>query len=62
MRKCVDGWRKKYPEIERRAAAENAEIHWGDETGVRSTCQVGRGYVPEGETPELKGGGRSLQR
>jgi transposase len=43
-----------YPEIERRAAAENAEIHWGDETGVRSNSQVGRGYAPCGETPELK--------
>jgi transposase len=48
-----------YPEIERRAAAENAEIHWGDETGVRSTCQAGRGYAPAGETPVLKvAGGR----
>jgi transposase len=45
---------EEYPEIERRAAVENAEIHWGDETGVRSTCQVGRGYAPRGETPELK--------
>jgi transposase len=45
---------EEYPAIERRAAAENAEIHWGDETGVRSTCQVGRGYAPKGETPELK--------
>jgi transposase len=50
---------EKYPAIERRAAAENAEIHWGDETGVRSTCQVGRGYAPPGETPEVKvAGGR----
>src|SRR3954452_17857732 len=28
-----------YPEIERRAAAEGGDIHWGDEMGVRSTCQ-----------------------
>ena len=40
---------EEYPAIEQRAAAENAEIHWGDETGVRSTCQVGRGYAPPGE-------------
>ena len=26
----------------------------GTETGVRSTCQVDRGYAPRGETPELK--------
>lgn len=56
----VSRWlEEEYPEIERRAAAENAEIHWGDETGVRSTCQVGRGYAPAGDTPELKvAGGR----
>lgn len=46
-----------YPKIERRAEEENGEIHWGDETGVRSTCQVDRGYAPCGATPELKVGG-----
>jgi transposase len=42
-----------YPEIERRAAKEGGEIHWGDETGVRSTCQHSRGYARPGDTPEL---------
>jgi transposase len=42
-----------YPAIERRAAEEGGEIHWGDETGVRSTCQHGRGYARPGVTPEL---------
>jgi transposase len=42
-----------YPEIERRAAKEDAEIHWGDETGVRSTCQHSRGYARPQNTPEL---------
>src|SRR3954452_6687580 len=45
---------KTYPEIERRAEREGGEIHWGDETGVRSTCQHSRGYARPGETPELK--------
>src|SRR4051795_13260382 len=45
---------KTYPEIERRAAQEDAEIHWGDETGVRSTCQHSRGYARPQDTPELK--------
>jgi len=45
---------KTYPEMERRAAQENAEIHWGDETGVRSTCQHSRGYARPQDTPELK--------
>ena len=42
-----------YPEIERRAKQEDGEIHWGDETGVRSTCQHSRGYARPGQTPEL---------
>jgi transposase len=43
-----------YPQIERRAAEEGGEIHWGDETGVRSTCQHSRGYARPQNTPELK--------
>ena len=42
-----------YPQIERRAVEENGEIHWGDETGVRSTCQHSRGYARPQKTPEL---------
>lgn len=45
---------KKYPEIEKRATEEDAEIHWGDECGVRSTCQHSRGYARPQDTPELK--------
>jgi transposase len=44
----------KYPDIEKRAAQEGGEIHWGDETGVRSTCQHSRGYARPQNTPELK--------
>jgi transposase len=52
--KAVAEWLEKtYPEIERRAAQEGGEIHWGDETGVRSTCQHSRGYAHPGATPEL---------
>ena len=52
--KAVAEWLERtYPEIERRAAKEGGEIHWGDETGVRSTCQHSRGYARPGETPEL---------
>jgi transposase len=42
-----------YPKIERQAVKEGGEIHWGDETGVRSTCQHSRGYARPGATPEL---------
>jgi transposase len=52
--KAVAEWLERtYPEIERRAAQEGGEIHWGDETGVRSTCQHSRGYARPGKTPEL---------
>jgi transposase len=52
--KAVAEWLEKaYPDIERRAAAERADIHWGDEMGVRSTCQHGRGYAHPGDTPEM---------
>lgn len=43
-----------YPAIKQRAEQENAEIAWGDESGLRSDTQVGRGYAPMGQTPEIQ--------
>ena len=43
-----------YPEIAQRAKAEGAEIHWGDETGLRSDDVRGRSYAPAGKTPEIR--------
>jgi transposase len=40
-----------YPQIKAKAKSENAEIHWGDETGVKNDCQHGRSYAPKGKTP-----------
>ena len=40
-----------YPAIKERAKKEKAEIHWGDETGVRNNSQHGRSYAPKGRTP-----------
>jgi transposase len=40
-----------YPEIEKRARAERAEIHWGDETALVNTDVRGRSYAPAGKTP-----------
>lgn len=40
-----------YPQIKRKARLEGAEIHWGDETGLRSDDVNGRGYAPKGKTP-----------
>jgi transposase len=51
---AVNEWLEtKYPKIEKRAVEEDAEIHWGDEMGVRSTCQHSRGYAQPGNTPEM---------
>lgn len=42
-----------YPQIAARARREGAEIHWSDETGIRSGTFVGRGYSVPGQPPEL---------
>jgi hypothetical protein len=39
---------------QKRAKLEGAEIAWGDESGLRSHAQVGRGYALVGETPEIQ--------
>jgi transposase len=53
--KAVNKWLKdQYPLIVKRAKKENAEIHWGDETGIRNTSQYGRSYAPKGKTPVRK--------
>lgn len=50
----VDHWLKTvYPRLVSLAKAEGAEIHWGDEVGVRSTGHVGRGYARPGHTPQV---------
>ncbi|RLC17463.1 MAG: IS630 family transposase, partial [Deltaproteobacteria bacterium] len=53
--KAVKDWlQKDYPSIVKKAKSENAEIHWGDETGIRNTSQYGRSYAPKGKTPVRK--------
>ena len=53
--KKVQKWLdEEYPAIQKRAKEENAEIQWGDETGVRNNCQHGRSYAPKGKTPIKK--------
>lgn len=43
-----------YPAIAARAKAQGAEIHWGDESGLRSDDVRGRGYAPKGQTPVIR--------
>lgn len=44
---------EEYPKIKARAKEENAEIYWGDETGLRNDCHHERGYAPKGKTPVI---------
>ena len=60
--KAVAHWLKvKYPRIRRQAWAEGAEIHWGDEMGLRSDHQTGRTYGRRGETPVVEGTGQRFR-
>ena len=53
--KAVKKWlQEEYPNIVKKAKKGNAEIHWGDETGMKNTSQYGRSYAPKGKTPVKK--------
>jgi transposase len=49
---------EEYPAIRRAARREKAEIHWGDEMGLRSDHQTGVTYGRRGRTPVVPGTGR----
>ena len=52
-------WRETiFPVIKAQAKAENAEIWFQDETGIRSDDQVGRTYGKRGVTPTVRVSGR----
>jgi transposase len=50
--------REKYPAIRARAKRDGAEIHWGDEMGLRSDHQAGRSWGRRGQTPMIPGTGK----
>lgn len=52
---------QEYPAIAKCAKAENAEIHWGDEMGLRSDHQTGTSYSPRGVTPVIPGTGQRFK-
>jgi len=53
--KAVKKWLdEQYPAIVGRAKTEQAEIHWGDETGLCNDSQHGRSYAPRGQTPAIR--------
>jgi transposase len=56
---AVERWLKEtYPAIRRQARAAGAEIHWGDEMGMRSDHQTGTTYGRQGLTPVIPGTGK----
>lgn len=58
-RNAVRYWLEtEYPQICRQADREKAQIHWGDEMGVRSDYQAGRSYGRTGQTPVVLGTGK----
>ena len=59
---AVAAWlNDEYPAIARRAKVEGAEIHWGDEMGLRSDYQAGRSWSPRGKTPVIPGTGQRFR-
>lgn len=56
---AVKRWvKEEYPAIAKRAKRENAEIHWGDQMGLRSDHQAGTSYGKRGVTPTIPGTGQ----
>lgn len=56
---AVKKWlNEEYPEIRKKAKEDDAEIFWGDETGLRSAHFVGTSYGKKGQTPEVLSTGR----
>jgi transposase len=59
---AVRRWLKQeYPSIRRAAKQEGAEIHWGDEMGLRSDHQSGTSYGWKGKTPVIPGTGQRFR-
>ena len=52
---------EEYPTIKRQAKREYAEIHWGDEMGLRSDHQTGTSYGRRGRTPVVAGTGQRFR-
>jgi len=60
--KAVRYWlQEEYPKIAKAAKRENAQIHWGDEMGLRSDHQTGTTYGRRGQTPVIPGTGQRFR-
>lgn len=61
-RAAVRRWlTEEYPAIREAAKAAGAEIHWGDEMGLRSDHQTGTSYGRKGQTPVIPGTGQRFR-
>ena len=61
--KAVSKWlNEEYPAIKQKAKNEDAEIHWGDETGLCNDSYHGRGYAPKGKTPVISLSAKKCER
>jgi len=59
---AVQRWLEaEYPAIEKQAQAEKAELHWGDQMGLRSDHQTGTSYGRRGQTPVVPGTGQRFR-
>ena len=54
MQRVTDWVEQEFPGIKQRAKEENAEIFFGDETGIRNTANYAKGYAPIGQTPVVR--------
>jgi len=45
---------EEYPAVAKQAKQEEAEIYWGDETGIENTAYQDRGFSPIGKTPIIR--------
>lgn len=60
--KAVQKWLDtEYPQIKSQAKTLGAEIHWGDQMGLRSDHQTGTTYGMKGRTPVIPGTGKRFR-
>lgn len=61
-RSLVDVWvKEEYPAIKARAAAEGAEVFFGDESAIRTDHHSGTTWAPAGETPVVRASGKRFR-
>ena len=60
--KAVKQWLEvDYPAIVKLAKQQGAQIHWGDEMGLRADDQTGRSYGRQGQTPVVPSTGQRFR-